>query len=322
MAFAYYTKISSSYLILVVPLSLFAEYVLGFFFARDQQNIRMKKFLLSLAFTLLFVGVYILCWYLPFKDTFELFNENEMSSVTGFAFSFKDYFNMLPYNYNLLLKDSPLFFYILLAFISFLLLFSFLWIKWKRKEKSLAFSPILFTLIWFLLEMHKFGYHYLPPRYLIFSVLALCSLAGFILHGLIEFDKRMIWILLFISLFVIGSNVRFYVHSYQNRNFQVEEMNDYLARYDLKNETIIGPWAPSATWKCASKAIPIWKDYYYHEDPINTFHPRIIISELEETDSDSAYIKQGINLRAISDSSRQFNIHFWKPVIYWLKKNK
>ena len=35
--------------------------------------------------------------------------------------------------------------------------------------------------------------------------------------------------------------------------------------------------------------------------------------------SDSAYIYQDINLKAISDSSKEFDIYLWKPTIYWLK---
>jgi hypothetical protein len=320
IALAYYTKISSSYLVIIPPACLFMEYILALIFKKENQKERLYKFLFSILFTVLFISIYLLCWYLPHKDTFELLDENYLNSATGFAFSWKDFWVMLPYNYNILIHDPQLYFYFWLALLTFVFLIILSVLKIKKKVRPNYMSPVLFTLIWFLLEVHKFGYHYLPQRYLIFTILSLVSLSGMILRGIIS--SRYLWFypLILIFVFIVATNFHFYNNSLQNRHYFIKEMNEYLGRYDLKNETIIGTWSSSATWDCGARSIPIWKDYYYHEDPVNTFHPRIIISEADETDSDSAYSKQNINLKAISDSSRQFNINLWKPVVYWLKK--
>ncbi len=320
IAFSYYTKISSLYLILVVPAGLFLHFILAFWFDKTDWKRRLMQVLASIGFTIFFALIYYACWYLPFKDTFELFNENELSSVTGFEFSMSDYFRLFPFNHSVLMKDKSLFLYILLTEISIIgiLVLSALKIKGKKKDKNLF--PLLFIGFWLLLEMHKFGYHYLPQRYLIFTILAASCLAGFVFQAILKQHKIIGGIFLFLLIFVVGNNVRFYADSYLNRHYEIKAMNDYLGNYNLSNETIIGPWAPTATWVCRAKTIPIWRDYYYHEDPINRFHPRIIISELDETDSDSAYSKMNVHLKEISDSSRQYNINLWKPVVYWLKK--
>lgn len=330
IALSYYTKISTAYLVVLVPMVFGAEFIFSLFSKYDDKKASFFKFIASLIFTALLFGIYYLCWYLPNQEAFELFTGDELSSVAGFSFSLKDYFALLPFNYNILNHDNKLYFYITYTEIAILIYIVLILYRNTRKALKTNHSPILFIFLWWMIEMHKFGYHYLPQRYQIPTIFAACFMIGFVFDELskqitnVSINKgRFIGnVLFFLIVFAIGNSARLYVKSYNERHYLVQEMNDYLSHYDLKNDTIIGPWAPSATWESKSYSLPIWKDFYYHDDPINTFHPRIVVSEKDETDSDSAYSKQNINLKAISDSSKEFDIYLWKPVIYWLKKTE
>jgi len=54
------------------------------------------------------------------------------------------------------------------------------------------------------------------------------------------------------------------------------------------------------------------------ENPVEKLKPNVIVSEIDESDSDCAYKKQGIDLAKISDSCRIFDMWRYKLALYWL----
>ncbi len=319
ISISFWTKINTAYLLLLIPMSFSVELFLAIL-QREGRKDAFFRLLAAMLFTVLLCAVYFVGWYLPFREVFALFSGNSLASATGFTLSLPNYIELFIFNYHTLINDHSLVFYL---FLTAIILVVFVILCCFRKTRLWLLgtsSPIIFIFFFFCIEMHKMGYRYLPSRYLIPTIVAACLMIGFGLEAMLMARPRWLAIVVLFLAMIVANNIRYYVKAVTHRHYMVKELNDYLGRYDLQNETIIGPWAPTATWVCKSRSLPIWRENYYHYDPIRRFHPRIIISENDESDSDSAYSKQGISLSAISDSSRQFNIHFWKPVVYWLKQ--
>jgi hypothetical protein len=86
-----------------------------------------------------------------------------------------------------------------------------------------------------------------------------------------------------------------------------------------KGDVVLGPWAPNLCWSEKAYTATIWKDYFNDKDILAHYHPRLIISELDEKESDKAYSTQGINLQELADSTQSFHISQWSIRLYWLK---
>ena len=83
----------------------------------------------------------------------------------------------------------------------------------------------------------------------------------------------------------------------------------------------MGSWAPSFTWKANSVTKPVWMGYFNSDQPLDRFQPAIVISELDESESDKAYISQGIDLQSKSDSVRVFRVWRYDIGIYWIRNS-
>jgi hypothetical protein len=46
----------------------------------------------------------------------------------------------------------------------------------------------------------------------------------------------------------------------------------------------------------------------------------MVISEIDERESDYAYKSQGIDLASISDSVKKYQLAAWQIHLYWIKK--
>ena len=99
----------------------------------------------------------------------------------------------------------------------------------------------------------------------------------------------------------------------------MNEINDYLSATNFNNQPVLGNWAASCTWKNGAYVKPLAHGY----NEINTFenyHPRAIITETDEADTEKVLQEQGINISEHSDSSRTFKINQWTLVVYWIKQ--
>ena len=120
-------------------------------------------------------------------------------------------------------------------------------------------------------------------------------------------------------LFLIANSLQ-YSFLLQRRTYHIEAINQYLsATLKKRDQPVMGPWAPTATWDCKAKCIPVWKDFMNDKDLINRFHPQAILSEPDESESNQAYSSQGINLAQLADSTHSFQLGRWQVIVYWLR---
>jgi hypothetical protein len=97
-------------------------------------------------------------------------------------------------------------------------------------------------------------------------------------------------------------------------------VNEYLEKSCLdKNKPVLGIWAYTLAADSKAPTIGIRHNYLNSKDPINTFHPQLVVSEFNQAESDSAWARQGIDLKAISDSVRRFKVWRYDLDFYWIK---
>jgi hypothetical protein len=120
------------------------------------------------------------------------------------------------------------------------------------------------------------------------------------------------------ALFLIANSIH-YSFLLGRRTYNIEAINNYFSSV-LKNshQPVMGPWAPTATWDCKARCIPVWKNFMNDKDIINRFHPQAILSEPNEDESNQAYSSQGINLNQLADSTREFELGRWNVIVYWI----
>jgi hypothetical protein len=266
---------------------------------------------------IVFLVLYILAWYLPEKEAYDYMMAHQSGefSLSGNIWEYIR-FNL---GYHFMKGWVQWFVYIFLV----LLLVGFLLLK---KTKSRRY-PVLFisSLVWFMLELHKLAMVYLPTRYQVSLFASMGLLMSVVLTELITLSagkprvfSRIFAAMLLVPMIVInGYN---YLDTLQNRTYAIRDANNYLAKSLNKGDVALGAWAPSLTWTSGSKALPVWNNFLNYKDPIAKYHPRVIIAETDEQDSEQAWKIQGIDLQALSDSTRTMKIGKWDVKVYWMKK--
>lgn len=192
---------------------------------------------------------------------------------------------------------------------------------YKRKKDVFFITPILFSFFWILSEFHKLPMHYLPNRYLLGLIAACGILISALISELMLTKKNYIHVLVFsLSATLITLNLFNDYKIFQRRTFHLQQANDYLSKYKFGKDPVIGAWASSLCWKNEAITIPVWNHYFNWQDPINKYHPRIVISEKNESDSDSTYYFQNIKLNSLADSTKEFDLWRTKVMLYWINK--
>ncbi len=263
----------------------------------------------------LFLSLFFL-WFLPFKNEFELIMNQQSGDFSlntiSLAFLKKNLINYFFAKRNIIFTFA----YVFSLIISIKIIFT-------NTTSSRTRNLILFSIIWFVLELHKLPMAYLPIRYMIsiyFSMGLLISIiVATVLTNIYSPALKLISLGFLISL--IGLNGITYYYEWNNRSFVIHKTNLLLSSYNLKDKTVIGAWAPALTWESKSMSLPIWKDFLRTTKPIQTYKPTIVISENNEEDSNQAYSALDINLNAISDSVSSVNIANWEINIYWIQED-
>lgn len=315
MFLSYATKIQYLYVAAIVPITLFLISLADSIKEKKIEWHQYKIFAWSFIFSVGFAAVYYFAWYLPNKDFYDYI----MTSETGGRYSdtFKEIRLVAQFNYEhvLWVKELKAFiahFYIVLAVSVIIFII-------KRKRTPLSIIA-LFSIIWVIIEIHKIPGIYIPYRYLISLFFAVGVFVASV-YSVFTYHFKKIKTFIFILAIIFGIyNFKYYFNSVKARTYNLTSVNDYMARYDLKSKTVIGPWASSVCWKSKSTTKPVWNKYLNWEGPIKKFKPVAIVSEIGETDSDFAYKSQGINLDSISDSCRVFDVWNVKIGVYWVNK--
>ena len=308
---AYYFKIQFIYLMAIVPLSLIIL---------DYKNLNTIKkmvapnyFLMANLAVLFFAALYFVAWYLPFKSTFDFVLADEsagkFASLTGLPAT-------TAFNIIHSLFSAQAWWFNTLVIICFAL---GIFIYRKGSNRNFRILFVLSTL-WVIVECSKLTMLYLPSRYLVgyyFAAGFMCSVVVLELHAQKQLVGRTG--LAIMLLFVTANGIQ-YAQVFERRAFSIQAINNYFSSA-IKNSSrpVMGPWSPSSTWDCRARCIPVWKNFMNDKDLFNRFHPQAIISEPNESESNGAYSSQGIDLKQLSDSSRNFHLGRWEVTVYWMK---
>lgn len=314
LSLSYFIKIQFIYILPMFPVVLIIRWYTTNY---DIRRVIFRQGIILLTSLIVFLVLYSLAWYLPNKGAYEYMMAHQSGEFTlsGKIWEYI-HFNL---NYHFLKGWVQWFVYAFLALsvCGFILL--------KRTESKRY--PVLFftSLVWFILELHKLMMVYLPTRYQVSLFAAMGLLMSVVLSEMIgwpvprtRFLARMAAVAAILTLTSIS--IYNFVDALHHRTYAIRDANEYMAGNLTKDDIVLGAWAPSLTWACGSKALPVWNNFLNYQDPINKYHPRVIIAETDEQDSEQTWISQGINLEELSDSSKTVRIGKWELVIYWLKQ--
>ncbi|MEI6576611.1 MAG: hypothetical protein WCO63_10575 [Bacteroidota bacterium] len=311
---AYASKIQFLYLAFLPSLVIF--FLMGSEFFGNRSAIRKMamQFGLSLLIMVFFMLIYGL-WYWINHDFYNYIMQSETSG--RYATNVKDLFITARFNIEAYLWTKEARLLVLLAMLS-LLAYPFIK-RFGKPDKRLEII-LLFGLSWLILELHKLPMVYLPNRYLLSMFFAMGVILSAILAMLAGEGKyiRMLAYCFVVSLGLIYLSGIY--ESYIRRSNDLAKANAYFSNKNLAGTYVLGSWAPSLSWESKARTIPVWYNYFNWREPIKTFHPKCIITEYNEAESDYAYEQQGIKLDSISDSSRMFQIWRYNVVVYWIKQ--
>lgn len=310
IAMSYFAKIQFVYLIPLPPLLFFLMFRLR----------RRKDIITVLWCAILPAAVYFFAWFIPFREDYIHMMEGQSGT-----------FSLGPKTFEYLRFNLEHFFFIReMMIISVIFTFSLaagLYIL-LRKRHSIFFK-VVFTasLLWFLLEAHKLTMVYLPTRYqvsLLFSMAMIISVVVF--EWLSHSEDPVLIRSRILAWFILGlvfiQNIYDYRQSIDRRTYHLKEINDYMAKSESPGGPVLGAWAPSVTWKSRQRALPVWDRFLNYRDPVNTFQPAAIVSEVDEEDSNQAYKNQGIELASLADSIHETKIGHWHLRVYWIHPKK
>lgn len=305
--FAFLSKITFAYAIFIPFLVRFAQFISDSINHTQPSRPLWKDWGIQTLITAFFGATFYLKWYLPNKWVFEMVRANQGQG----RYDMGDAWNRFHFNLNEFILVDGILPFILLVPIA---LFVLLRVKFTNDKQTLFFG----LLIWLVLELHHGLLINPPTRYLLPLYFACLAIVAFALSEFSTsvFKRKVVWVLLII---LGGFNLSHYAQSFSRRTFQIQEVQEYLSQFNLKNETIIGVWGTTLAAESKARSIPIWHEFNPKYNPIDIYKPRIIFSEYNENESGEAYILRGIDLKAEADSIKQFSLWRYDVNLYWMK---
>jgi 4-amino-4-deoxy-L-arabinose transferase-like glycosyltransferase len=311
----YATKIQYLYVAAILPVTTF---LIAFATTVGERKIMRRQyslFALSVLFSMGFIVIYYLLWYLPNKE----FYDYVMASESGgrYQSTYQGLKGVAQYNWEHLLWIKELKVLISHFFVVFILAMIFFIFKKKNAVHSVI---ALFSLMWVMLELHKIPMSYLPNRYLLSLFFASAVFISAFYSELTFYFKKIKFVFFILSIAFGIYNLSMYNDALTRRSYQISAVNEYLSKYDLKEKPVIGAWASAFCWNNKAITFPVWNNYFNWKDPIITYKPAVVVSESDENESDATYRNQGIDLNKLSDSNRIFNVRDYKIALYWIKE--
>lgn len=307
---SYSCKVQFIYAAGILPVTLF---ILAFFAGKEREE-AFQLFGYSLIFSLILIGVYSI-WYVANKDFYQYVMIHEMQG--RYPLRMLDYYHAVQFNFRYFLWVRELkALWIALPVAALIVL----WQRHSRKTEKRSLALWMFSIIWILFELHKLPMSYLPNRYLLPLYVACGLLIAQALSNLYGRSRSYSLVSLLLGLFFLGLNLPFILNTYHHRTYDLNKLNNYLSQYQYNDQYGLGSWATAASWGTDMKSLPVWKDYFNAKDPVKKFKPAVILTEIDESETDKAFISNGIDLKAISDSSREFNCWRYKVKVFWIKK--
>jgi hypothetical protein len=128
------------------------------------------------------------------------------------------------------------------------------------------------------------------------------------------------WILPLIASVFVWNTIQVY-NSWQRRTFDIQAVSEYLEKSDIqKDQPVLGIWAYTLASGSEAPTLGIRYNYLNDKNPIQAYKPRLVISEFNQAESDSAWARQGIDLTAVSDSVKRFKVWRYDLDFYWIRQ--
>lgn len=313
---AYFIKFQFVYAIAILPVALIFNCIIH----KEHRKVLFWQFMQTSAILSAGLLIYFVAWYFPNREFYDYVAQEQASHK---FVKFSQFYDHLKF-----LKDFIFFKDDLKSYTVSMAILSVVGIILLLKRSSLRFSYVFIAMSsWFLVELHKLSFVYLPTRYLISFYFAMGMVMAVVLLELFRLKGRT-WYLVtakvllgFVLLSFLVKNASAYYDSYKRRTFVIKELDNYFARHDFGKQPVMGAWAPSLTWKSRAKSYPVWMNFMNDKDIIKSYNPAVIIAEHDEEDSNQAYSLQGIDLNNLSDSVKTVQVNAWTLKIYWLKND-
>lgn len=311
---AYGLKIQFLYAAALLP---FTDFILMLRESFRQRKIMNWKPLLYSGLTALgFAGLYLI-WYLSHQRFYDYVMGSEVSgrypagvgnlfAVARFNFSYFLWVRELKTIWIPLLISLPLIGYL----------------YWRKVLNPIDKRVLLVASCWIFLELHKLPMTYIPNRYLLSLYLPIIMVYSIPLSRLLQASTLPRLIAALLILVLLGFQGKELLHSYRTRTYDLQKANHYLKSCNIKDGLALGSWASAINWDTEIRAIPVWNHYFNWENPVETFKPRLVMTETNEADAEQAYAQQHIDLMALSDSVRTFRLWRYEIKCYWMKNPK
>ena len=306
VSMAYYAKFQFIY-ILPLPVLLF------FLFGKLDNTRHLTLMILSITGPAL---LYLLAWFFPFREEFIFVMQGQSAAFSYGPVSLKYFFSNLI-NFFLVPEMAVFLTAFLAAFTAGIYFVT-------QKEKGLLFSVVFAaSVVWFLLEASKLMMVYLPARYRVGLIFSMGLMISVVLYEWLSkrqdtLAKRSRIVAWFILALLVLENVYDLKNSFSRRTYHLKELNEYMRSADPADGPVLGAWAPSVTWRSGHRSFPVWNHFMNYRDPLKTFKPCAVVSEVDEEDSNQAYREQGIDLHSIADSVHQAKVGRWMLEVIWV----
>lgn len=305
---AFLTKAMFFYMLFFIPCVFLIVSIKSTLFKSTPPKYYLYFFSISLMAVVLFILIYWSIWIIPRNEwALNVINYEGMNRfpfINDIPGTVK--FWILNIHFDSIHVFHSIVFLFTLTF--FLLLYFF---------KRISFRwPGNLWFIWLLFELLKLCMKDHPPRYQISLIAASGFLIAYIVNQMMVNQQK--WIkysaIFLVSLYsgkFIG-DIRWLL---ENRTYSIQSANNYIQKFTNDKDIVMGPWAASLSWNEKAYCIPIWRGYMNDIDIIKTYNPSIIISESDQEDSNSAFLKDNIEL----NGGKIFNIGGRKVEVYLIK---
>jgi hypothetical protein len=311
---AYAIKIQFIYIAALLPGFAFLLWIFSVIRRDGYSKIYLNKFALTIAFTLAFTAIYLLAWYLPHREFYNLVMlretdaryPSELVHILG-----QSRFNFTELLFVPFLKP-------LLVTGGVALLGGLTWIilrprSWRIPERLLFFGSVL----WLMMELHKVPMTYMPHRYMVPAYAAVALMTAAVVSVIWRQRRAFAIPALTIMLLLAAFQLSHTLEAWQRRSHDLREVNRYMKNYDWNGETITGTWAASISWQTRAKVLPLWRDFM-NEDKVSG--SRMLVAESDQDDSKGSLANAGSDLTVQADSVKRFPLWRYSVDLIWLSR--
>lgn len=242
----------------------------------------------------------VLCfgYMLAFADEWFLFQKAQSGSIFADDISIEAIRENVQ---NYLFRKKILFFT-----LSFLTSFFCFIVIWFDAKSRVSISPLTyFSLVWFVLELHKLPMEYLPIRYMVGFYF---SMGLFLSSALVDAIKvgvsrhlsapaiAFVFLAFIVNLYVLKD-------VFKNRSYLLDSIQKNMAHKYKKEDILVGPWAPALTWGSSCRAYPVWDGFSNSVLSVSQKYPTAVLTEEQGLDSGidwNTFLGRGISLDSTS----------------------